>query len=89
MQSNTYTYAFLHAYTQHIIKMKIILNCFYVHYQYHVILDYKARKKNFGSGQLIFENWSGGPVELFSSFFSNLIFQQVLKLEIQIKLVLI
>ena len=22
-------------------------------------------KKNFGSGQLIFENWSGGPVKLF------------------------
>ena len=22
-------------------------------------------KKNFGSGQLIFENWSGGPVEVF------------------------
>ena len=22
-------------------------------------------KKNFGSGQLIFENWSGGPVDLF------------------------
>ena len=26
-------------------------------------------KKNFGSGQLIFENWSGGPVEVF--FFLN------------------
>ena len=25
----------------------------------------KAGKKNFGSGQLIFENWSGGPVEVF------------------------
>ena len=25
-------------------------------------------KKNFGSGQLIFENWSGGLVELFSFF---------------------
>ena len=22
-------------------------------------------KKNFGSGQLIFENWSGGPVTFF------------------------
>ena len=22
-------------------------------------------KKNFGSGQLIFENWSGGPVDVF------------------------
>ena len=45
------------------------------------------KKKNFGSGQLIFENWSGGPVDLFSFFLnhninhSNLIFQQVLKLE--------
>ena len=29
----------------------------------------KARnKKNFGSGQLIFENWSGGPVDLCSFF---------------------
>ena len=26
-------------------------------------------KKNFGSDQLIFENWSGGPVGLFSFFF--------------------
>ena len=26
-------------------------------------------KKNFGSGQLIFEIWSGGPVDLFSFFF--------------------
>ena len=26
-------------------------------------------KKNFGSGQLIFENWSGGPVE---SHFTNM-----------------
>ena len=25
----------------------------------------KARKKNFGSGQLIFENWSSGPVDVF------------------------
>ena len=24
--------------------------------------------KNFGSGQLIFENWSGGLVDLFSFF---------------------
>ena len=29
----------------------------------------KARKKNFGSGQLIFKNWSGGPVDIFSFFF--------------------
>ena len=57
-------------------------------------LDEQGQEKNFGSGQLIFENWSGGLVELF--FFlnhniniPNLIFQQVLKLEIQIKLVLI
>ena len=28
-------------------------------------------KKNFGSGQLIFENWSSGPVDLFSFFFLN------------------
>ena len=50
----------------------------------------KARnKKNFGSGQLIFENWSGGPVDLFSFFFlnhniniPNIIVQKVLKLEI-------
>ena len=46
-----------------------------------------GKKKNFGSGQLIFENWSGGPVDLFSFFLnhninlSDLIFQQVLKLE--------
>ena len=52
-------------------------------------------KKNFGSGQLIFENWSGGPVDLFSFFLNhninlpNFIFQQDLKLEIQIKPVLI
>ena len=51
--------------------------------------------KNFGSGQLIFENWSGGPVDLFSFFLNNNknlpnpIFEQVLKLEIQIKPVLI
>ena len=25
----------------------------------------KAWKKNFGSGQLIFENWSGGQVDFF------------------------
>ena len=56
----------------------------------------KARnKKDFGSGDLIFENWSGGPVDLFSFFLNhninlpNLIFQQALKLEIQIKPVLI
>ena len=56
-------------------------------------------KKNFGSGQLIFENWSGGPVAgwpggPFFIFLNNniniqsLIVQKVLKLEIQIKLVL-
>ena len=29
-------------------------------------LTSKARnKKHFGSGQLIFENWSGGPVDIF------------------------
>ena len=42
------------------------------------------KKKNFGSGQLIFENWS----VLFLNHninLPNLIFQQVLKLEIQIK----
>ena len=33
-------------------------------------------KKNFGSGQLIFENWSGGPVDLF--------FEQQLKFSNQI-----
>ena len=27
--------------------------------------DIRPGKKNFGSGQLIFENWSGGPVEFF------------------------
>ena len=55
----------------------------------------KARnKKKFGSGQLIFENWSGGPVDLFSFFLNhninipNLIVQKVLKLEIQNKPVL-
>ena len=51
----------------------------------------KARKKNFGSGQLIFENWSGGPVDLFLNHninIPNLIVQKVLKLEIQIKPVL-
>ena len=53
-------------------------------------------KKNFGSGQLIFENWSGGTVDLFSFFFlnynknlPNLVFQQVIKLEIETKPVLI
>ena len=35
-------------------------------------LQSKARKKkNFGSGQLIFENWSGGPVDLFSFFLNH------------------
>ena len=29
------------------------------------MFKFKARKKNFGSGQLIFENWSGGPVAVF------------------------
>ena len=27
-----------------------------------------GQEKNFGSGQLIFENCSGGPVDLFSFF---------------------
>ena len=50
----------------------------------------KARKKTFGSGQLIFENWSGGRVDFFSCFFepqhkSSKSYFQVLKLEIQIK----
>ena len=51
----------------------------------YYLFKYKARKKNFGSGQLIFENWSGGPVDLFSFFLNhninipNLIFQKVLK----------
>ena len=59
------------------------------------IYPIKARKKkNFGSGQLIFENWSGGPVEVFFFLnhnlnFPNLIFQQVIKLGIQIQPVLI
>ena len=54
-----------------------------------------GQEKNFGSGELIFENWSGGPVDLFSFFLNHninlpsLIFQQVLKLEIQIKPVFI
>ena len=49
--------------------------------------QFKARnKKNFGSGQLIFENWSGGPVDLFSFFLNHninipyLIVLKVLKL---------
>ena len=35
-----------------------------------------GQEKNFGSGQLIFENWSGGPLEVFLNHnlnFSNLI----------------
>ena len=50
-----------------------------------------GQEKNFGSGPLIFENWSGGLVGLFSFFLKhninipNLIVQKVLKLEIQIK----
>ena len=49
-------------------------------------------KKNFGSGQLIFENWSGGPVEVFffcnhNLYFSILFFN--IKLGIQIQPVLI
>ena len=58
-------------------------------------LDEQGQEKNFGSGQLIFENCSGGLVEFFLFFLNhninipNLIFQQVLKFEIQIKLVLI
>ena len=54
-----------------------------------------GQEKNFGSGQLIFENWSGGPVDFFLFFLNhninipNLIVQKVLKLEIQIKPVLI
>ena len=31
--------------------------------------------KNFGSGQLIFENWSGGPVEVFFFGTTTYIFQ--------------
>ena len=31
----------------------------------HQINNVWPGKKNFGSGQLIFENWSGGPVKLF------------------------
>ena len=27
--------------------------------------EIRPGKKNFGSGQLIFENWSGGPVDVF------------------------
>ena len=26
---------------------------------------YTLQEKNFGSAQLIFENWSGGPVDVF------------------------
>ena len=50
--------------------------------------SFRPGKKNFGSGQLIFENWSGGPVDLFSFFLNhninipNLIVQKVLKHEI-------
>ena len=29
------------------------------------MLHLRPGKKNFGSGQLSFENWSGGPVEVF------------------------
>ena len=44
-------------------------------YQLHMLNDYifmtaiikrkYGQEKNFGSGQLIFENWSGGPVDVF------------------------
>ena len=59
-----------------------------------LLITLRPGKKNFGSGQLIFENWSGGPVDLFSFFLNhninipNLIVQKVLKHEIQIKPVL-
>ena len=29
------------------------------------MVNVRPGKKNFGSGQLIFENWSGDPVKLF------------------------
>ena len=69
-----------------------IHNVILVHVFTLVVLTFKARKKNFGSGQLIFENWSGGPFFFFLNHninIPNLIVEKVLKLEIQIKPVLI
>ena len=41
------------------------------------MLPYLGQDKTFNSGQLIFENWSGGPVDVFfkpqPKFFPNLI----------------
>ena len=31
----------------------------------YLLLSVRPGKTNFGSGQLIFENWSGGPVDVF------------------------
>ena len=42
--------------------------------KFRVRSEIKARKKNFGSGQLIFENWSGGPVKHFFLLNHNLNF---------------
>ena len=36
------------------------------------------KKKNFGSGQLIFENWSFGPVEVFFFFGTTTYIFQIL-----------
>ena len=44
-----------------------------------VVNDLGQEKKNFGSGQLIFENWSGAQLKFFflnhNQYFPNLIFQ--------------
>ena len=53
-------------------KYSLFVNRKFIYALYGLLLTnlsfievYKARKKNFGSGQLMFENWSGGPVEVF------------------------
>ena len=80
--------SFLDCKHKHMMKCGVPLDKFLVWYRI-IISPYLGQEKKFGSGQLIFENWSGSPVEVFflnhSLYFPNLIFQQVIKLGIQIQ----
>ena len=48
------------------VHERIVKHCVFSNiYIYLNGLTIRPGKKNFGSGQLIFENWSGGPVDIF------------------------
>ena len=52
------TYIYIHKYNNYVkFKCEVLL-----------LLFIARNKKNFGSGQLVFENWSSGPVEIFFFF---------------------